>query len=374
MDRKVRSLALVLQSTPESGGANHYEMAIAQILETVCQEIGIKLHIFVTSDRSENLEKGSTWNDRFDDVKLIFQALLPKRLRFILRQTVETTFSKMIAGFGVDAVYFPSPNKFAVDRTLPAVISTVWDIGHRDLPFLPEMSGKGRWLLRELYFRVSLQNSKFVITDSLTTGEKLQKTYGVSESKILSMGLLPMNHDLPRGARLIDDTYFIYPAQKWRHKNHTTVLKAFKKVLASEPSLKLVFTGSDKGEGKKIIRQIAALGLTKSVLDLGFVSQETLINLQHHAVALLMPSLLGPTNIPPLDALNLGTHAIVSDAHSFEVEIQNMLTVVPATNSDMWANAMLDALVKKAPPSLRHSSDKAKKALGAMLESLSLDQ
>jgi hypothetical protein len=62
-----------------------------------------------------------------------------------------------------------------------------------------------------------------------------------------------------------------------------------------------------------------------------------------------MPSLLGPTNLPPLQALELGTPAIVSDAHAFDDVAQGMMTVVPALASDAWARALISSLGAPRP-------------------------
>lgn len=374
MARKLKSLGLVLQSPPESGGANHYETALAQMLKSICSENDVALTIFAPKEFESPSNIQEIKGERKDVIKLAVMQWIPKRITELFRRRISTAFSKQAESLGIDAIYFASPNRLAVDRTLPQVITTVWDIGHRDLPLLPEMSSRGRWLLREFYYRYSLKNSRFVVTDCSATSSKLEKIYGVPENKIFSIGLLPLNHELPNGSRLIPGKYFIYPAQKWRHKNHRTILKSFKQVLEKDATLKLVFTGSDKGEGKKIHREISALGLETNVLDLGFVTKEDLVNLQFHANALLMPSRLGPTNIPPLDAINLGTLAIVSDAHKFDDEIQNLLTVVPAKNPNLWAKAMLEALNKEGPARFEHSSTKAELTLTEMLESLSLDQ
>jgi glycosyltransferase involved in cell wall biosynthesis len=52
-----------------------------------------------------------------------------------------------------------------------------------------------------------------------------------------------------------------------------------------------------------------------------------------------MPSFLGPTNIPPLQALALGTPAIVSDKHFFPPAVLDRCVVVGVEDADGWADA-----------------------------------
>jgi glycosyltransferase involved in cell wall biosynthesis len=53
--------------------------------------------------------------------------------------------------------------------------------------------------------------------------------------------------------------------------------------------------------------------LTGSIIDLGFISIEELKWLYLHSLGLIMPTCLGPTNMPPLEALALGCPVAVSD-------------------------------------------------------------
>lgn len=365
LDKRGASIALVVQTPPELGGANHYEKSLCEIMVSLCEELGIELCVFAPASLGQT---ASNWKiietSPFDNLRILVSRFCKKSKLF------RTAFSKQISDLKIDAVYFTSPNKFASDASLPLVISTVWDIGHRELPFMPEMSSWGRWFLREIYFRTSLKNSKFVITDSVVTIKNLQKFFDLPSTKAIAIGLLPANHKIPGGQPLQDGKYFIYPAQKWRHKNHKTIIRAMIKVLEIDSSVKLVFTGSDKGEGKRIQKLVRKLDLEWAIVDLGFVSEHDLLNLEAFATALLMPSLLGPTNIPPLDALRFGTTAIVSDSHEFPSDIQNKLTVVKGRSVKAWSDAMIHALNSDRKPPIVHDLNPAVKKLKVLIRSI----
>jgi glycosyltransferase involved in cell wall biosynthesis len=112
---------------------------------------------------------------------------------------------------------------------------------------------------------------------------------------------------------LVKDQFFFYPAQFWSHKNHINLLHAFKEYLKENKNCKLVFTGSDKGNQSHVQQVVKDLQLQENVKFLGFVDNRTLYSLYKNAIALVFPSLLGPTNMPLLEAFELDCKVICSD-------------------------------------------------------------
>ena len=58
------------------------------------------------------------------------------------------------------------------------------------------------------------------------------------------------------------------------------------------------------------------------------------------SLGVLMPSMLGPTNYPPLEALRLGVPSVVSTAHHFDEMPKGGLVKIEAGNAEQWANEM----------------------------------
>lgn len=360
-------VVLVLQSEPRSGGANHYELALHDMMRDVCSELKIELIVF-TKESMGLSECHKIPNSVFDNLKLLLNGFMSIKGQTVPASIFRTRFSKLVSSLGADSVYFASPNKLSIDKSLPNVFSTVWDLGHRDLPGMPELSSWRKWLIRELYFRFSISNSRRVITDSIATANRLQDLYGVPHDSLVNIGLLPKNLIASREAAIVTGEYFLYPAQKWRHKNHATIIKALALLNLKRPGVKLVLTGADKGEGARIKNLVKSLKLDGQVLDMGFVDEETLLNLETHSKAILMPTLLGPTNIPPLDALSLGVPTLISDVHKFEVHQQSKMTLVEALNPQAWAVQMLVSIEGPRPEKVIHSSGPARQALRTALK------
>jgi glycosyltransferase involved in cell wall biosynthesis len=107
--------------------------------------------------------------------------------------------------------------------------------------------------------------------------------------------------------------YFFYPAQFWSHKNHYNLLLAFKKLNKNYPHIKMLFTGADKGNLEYIKSVVGDLGLQNMVVMPGFVSADEIHSFYKNALALVMPTFLGPTNMPLLEAEFLGCPVICSN-------------------------------------------------------------
>jgi hypothetical protein len=79
----------------------------------------------------------------------------------------------------------------------------------------------------------------------------------------------------------------------------------------------------------------------------GSVPKAQVMGLLQQSVGLLMPSLLGPTNYPPLEALQLGVPAIISDAHHFDFPLPEAFIRVAALDVNQWAVSMVQFLAER---------------------------
>jgi glycosyltransferase involved in cell wall biosynthesis len=143
--------------------------------------------------------------------------------------------------------------------------------------------------------------------------------------------------------------YFFYPAQFWAHKNHYNLIKGFKDLIQKDDNrnLKLVLTGSDKGNKEYVKKIIQDFHLEKSVLIFGFVSNEEIYTLYKNTIALVMPTFLGPTNMPLLEARNLGTAVICSELKGHrEMCLDGALYAEPS-DSSQWCDKMETVLNEK---------------------------
>jgi glycosyltransferase involved in cell wall biosynthesis len=318
---KIR-IGLVAKNQLHAGGASSYETSIIRYLQSI-PSANIDFVVFQPS--------GSDSHENFGDV-CEYNNGLPSEVTSIIRSTYlgqitarifkafMGNLEKSFAIHNIDIAYFLSPNPLSLGLINTPMINTVWDLGHRDLPEYKEMASATRYAKREFYYSKVLPKSILVVTDSQTTKSRIEQLYNVPSHHVVDAGLFPYvknSENTPEHHSFTDSgEYLIYPAQFWPHKNHDLVIELMIEVKKKFPNLKLYLTGSDKGEMSRIRRLIQSSHLEDSIKILGFVDSETLTRLIKDASALVFPSKLGPTNLPPLESLILGTPVVVTNVNS----------------------------------------------------------
>lgn len=188
-----------------------------------------------------------------------------------------------------------------------------------------------------------------ILCESKTGADELLRFYPLNPDKIKVLPIfsgevisqqVPLQEQAGILTRydLIKNQFYLYPAQFWAHKNHYNLINAFYS-LQSEPAnktLKLILCGADKGNMKYIKSLIHMLGLSDYVILPGFISNKDLYALYKNAVALVMPTFLGPTNLPLIEAAQLGCPVICSelDGHK-EILHDTALYFDPSNASDI---------------------------------------
>lgn len=222
-----------------------------------------------------------------------------------------------------DLWIFPAQDARSYQAPVPALV-TVLDLYHLyDGRRFPELAAK-----RQLFYRMPNYANICRWAKALTVLSEIDKQQ-VMESYNLPAERI---HVLPLAApRYISETqtpadfdsryrlppkYFFYPAQFWEHKNHKNVLRAMAVLKKEIGDLKLVLVGSKKNAWDSVAQMIHDLDLSDHVLVLGYVPNEDMPELYRRARALVFASCCGPTNIPPLEALELGCPMALAQATS----------------------------------------------------------
>ncbi|MGB9081173.1 MAG: glycosyltransferase family 1 protein, partial [Desulfuromonadaceae bacterium] len=145
--------------------------------------------------------------------------------------------------------------------------------------------------------------------------------------KVFSLPYVPpsylfLEHDADESRiQNLPKKYLFYPAQFWDHKNHFRLLKAVACLVSELPDLQLVLVGGPKGAYQEVQKLILSLGIEKRVKILGYVSMPQMRAIYRGARALIMPSIFGPTNIPPLEAMALGCPVAVSSNYAMAEQV-----------------------------------------------------
>lgn len=254
----------------------------------------------------------------------------------------------------IDLVWFLAPHHEIIRFPY---ITTVWDLEHRLSPYFPEFSFQGwSWEQRDAHFKTVLPKASFIITGTTIGKQEIQHFYGIAEKNVRIMPHPTPAYALEAGAAVVSEkfkaklptSFFFYPAQFWAHKNHLGILHALN-ILKKKHKVTahVVLTGSNQGNLEFVEEQTRALGLTRQVHFLGFVSTQELIYLYQHAEALVYASFCGPENIPPLEAMALKCPVIASRIEGSLEQLGDTALLFDPTNSEALAQAMLTLLTDR---------------------------
>ncbi|WP_170252671.1 glycosyltransferase family 4 protein [Adhaeribacter aerolatus] len=229
----------------------------------------------------------------------------------------------MLKDHRIDFVYYLKQQDTILNYPF---IATLWDVSHKSTNGFPEHSLNKNYEIREKYYLYTLNKAFLILCESEAGATELKKYYAIYPEKIKVLPLFASNiincqaspeseHTTLNKFNVEKEKFFIYPAQFWPHKNHYNLILAFHKLLreTGNQNLKLVLCGSDKGNFLYILDLIKSLSLTDNIIVPGFVSDESLFILYRNAIALTMPTFLGPTNIPIIEAAHLNCPVLCSD-------------------------------------------------------------
>jgi glycosyltransferase involved in cell wall biosynthesis len=229
-------------------------------------------------------------------------------------------------------------------------IFTLYDLAHlRNLEF-PEVSSNRIFEIRENLYSNSLKKAQKVIVASKFEKKLAVEKYKLDESRVVVLKYLPniieiktLEHlDIKKKYNLKND-YIFYPAQFWSHKNHIYILKAVNILRKKyDISIDVIFSGSDKGNLKYILDSAKLLGIDDLVHYIGFVKNNEIPFLYNQSLSLVMPTYLGPSNIPPLEAFAYETPVCYPDFLFNREEFNNAVIYMNLKD----ANTLVENLFK----------------------------
>ncbi len=220
----------------------------------------------------------------------------------------------------LDVLYAPFGTSRFMRADLPC-ISFVVDLLHRELPAaLPPEEVNAR---HDAFVRIA-HEATFIQCNSRHVVDRLVHHYGVHPSRCFHIynvvqDRLPApspNSAPPPSAPA--GPFFFYPANFWPHKNHETLLTAYRLYThgAGGRAWPLVLTGQNDARQKLLEEMRDALGLRDNVHFLGHLDDSAFTALWTRAGALVFPSLNEGFGIPLLEAMRFSIPIIAANTTS----------------------------------------------------------
>ncbi len=242
---------------------------------------------------------------------------------------------EVLKNINLDLLISPIPSLLAFENKIPFVVSVV-DTMHKYYPNFPEYPFLGR-LKRDIIFKFSTKYSILTIVDSEQGLSDVNKFYKAAKEKIRIIPYIPPGYiyrDKDMDSEAVDrllkkynlpESFLFYPAQFWYQKNHQRLIKALhliKKNLGVKIPLVLVGDpGANYHNYRMTMELVKEFNIEDQIFNLDYVSNKEIIALYKKSKALIFPTLIGPTSIPPLEAMVLGTPVLCSNLFEMPKQI-----------------------------------------------------
>jgi glycosyltransferase involved in cell wall biosynthesis len=253
---------------------------------------------------------------------------------------------------------YPAPDTLSFESGVPYILA-IHDLQHRLQPEFPEVSTNGEWERREYLFRNGSRYATLVLADSEVGKEyilKFYESYGLAPDQVKILPYLPASYlavnvsdeerRRVRACYQLPDRYLFYPAQFWPHKNHIRIVRALG-LLAETGNLTIpiVLCGTCKGDilsdtFREVMSTVHELGLDEDVHYLGYVHDADMSGLYAEAMALVMPTFFGPTNIPVLEAWAFGCPVLTSDIRGIREQMGDAAILVDPRSIESIADGI----------------------------------
>lgn len=210
------------------------------------------------------------------------------------------------------AYWVPHYNMPLLQRA-PTIV-TVHDVCHVARP-----ESTRNWMERtyaQLMFRAVAARASCVLFDSEFTRREMSRFAPPrGDTVVAPLGVDPewFRARTDAGARPLAEAYVVYVGNWKRHKNLSTLARAFRQATQSIPH-RLVIVGQQEGLNADADAARAMQELGDRVLVVGKVDEDALRRWVAHADALVTVSSYEGFGLPPLEAMAAGRPCLVSDA------------------------------------------------------------
>jgi glycosyltransferase involved in cell wall biosynthesis len=232
-----------------------------------------------------------------------------------------------------------------------------------------------------IFFRRAYKKSQKIFTVSEFSKSRIEYHLGKDKLVIVTYtGIRQALYNYKSNVKNIKKTEtIVFIGNIKKHKGLDCLLDAFRFAKKECLPHKLIILGERNNfrtSDNAVLQKIELLG-GESVMFTGFVSDEQLMEYVSQASLLVQPSLYEGFGLPPLEAMALGTPALVTDIPVFkEIYTGYPVTFFRAGDTDDLKNKLLEILQRKNPESpvltkelsLRYTFEKTAKVILRELE------
>jgi glycosyltransferase involved in cell wall biosynthesis len=140
----------------------------------------------------------------------------------------------------------------------------------------------------------------------------------------------------------LPETFILFPAQTFPHKNHLVLLEAL--AVARDRrgiAIPLVMTGHQSRFFAQIVKRAESLALRDQIFPIGFVPPSDLRAIYRSAKCLVFPSAFEGWGLPVVEAFAEGVPVACSDATTLPEVAAGAALLFPPRDASLMANAIV---------------------------------
>ena len=219
------------------------------------------------------------------------------------------------------------------------VYTTIHDVIFLDLSGMVSRIGR---LTRKVFIWNAVRKSKSIFTVSHFSEGRIKYHFGSNKPIVVTYCAISNYLKKETQTSCNKEDYYIYVGNIKKHKGLRVLVEAFNKAKKNGLSSKLYIVGDDTKFRSREEEFNEVLKTSKDVFFTGFLSNDELIAKIKSAKALVLPSFYEGFGLPPMEALYLGTNAIISDIDVFkEIYKDFPVTYFRTGDSNELANILL---------------------------------
>lgn len=180
-----------------------------------------------------------------------------------------------------DLLFCPFGAAARKEQGIPTV-STILDIQHE---FYPQFFDAGELAHRKKFYQNIVNRVERVACISNYTKETFCSVYGFDKDRAKTIYIAIQNRFQTKDDSVLQrfcltkDSYLVYPANFWEHKNHKLLLNAFSMYAAKQKQAKLVLTGNPLEQKQYYEKLLERLYIREQVVITGYLKEEELYSI-----------------------------------------------------------------------------------------------
>jgi len=365
MKNKKNKIAIFIDSKRKSGGAYQEIMNQVEKIKKFNSE-NLQISLIVTSKKldinleDENLELHYFSMNAIERYICYLRNFGPLTRRIKKYFFFKNKFENFLKKINVDVVYFSVASQYSLFLEDIKFIINVQDLNHRENLEFPEAANSSEFERKDEIFKKALPRALAIMTNAEIIKKRISFFYGILQERIFIINLTPSNPinnfkniDSIKQKKIRDNlklpkNYIFYPAMYLPHKNHKNLIDAFTILKSTyNNELKMVFCGNDVGYLDNLKTYANSKGLEKNILFLDFIEDDFLPYLYLDASVMTMPALMGPANLPPLEAFRMKVPVVYSNMEGLEKIFGDAVYYVDPLDPKSIANAIKEILENK---------------------------